>query len=151
MAEKIEFYSQSESPYGCFSNFAPYPVRLEGRTWPTSEHYFQAQKFAGTPREHEIRRARTPGQAARLGRDRRHRPRRDWERIKESVMYDVVLAKFEQHEAIRDILLATGDAEIIEHTANDDYWGDGGDGSGRNALGRILMRVRAELARRASS
>jgi predicted NAD-dependent protein-ADP-ribosyltransferase YbiA (DUF1768 family) len=42
-------------------------------------------------------------------------------------------------------LLATGDADLIEHTATDAYWGDGGDGSGRNMLGKILMEVRARL------
>ncbi|MEO5928954.1 MAG: NADAR domain-containing protein, partial [Candidatus Kapaibacterium sp.] len=42
-------------------------------------------------------------------------------------------------------LLDTGNAEIIEHTKRDTYWGDGGDGSGRNMLGLILMRVRDEL------
>jgi predicted NAD-dependent protein-ADP-ribosyltransferase YbiA (DUF1768 family) len=43
------------------------------------------------------------------------------------------------------LLLATGDARLVEHTENDAYWGDGGDGSGRNELGRILMAVRAAL------
>jgi N-glycosidase YbiA len=42
-------------------------------------------------------------------------------------------------------LLATGDADLIEHTENDDFWGDGGDGKGRNELGRILMAVREVL------
>jgi N-glycosidase YbiA len=41
--------------------------------------------------------------------------------------------------------LATGDAKIVEHTENDAYWGDGGDGSGQNKLGQILMEVREEL------
>ena len=45
----------------------------------------------------------------------------------------------------REILLPTGDAKIVEHTENDAYWGDGGDGSGENKLGLILMRVRVEL------
>ena len=39
------------------------------------------------------------------------------------------------------------DAEIIEHTSKDSYWGDGGDGSGRNMLGKTLMLVREELRR----
>jgi predicted NAD-dependent protein-ADP-ribosyltransferase YbiA (DUF1768 family) len=26
------------------------------------------------------------------------------------------------------------------------YWGDGGDGSGKNMLGRILMEVREQLS-----
>ncbi len=60
-------------------------------------------------------------------------------------MHEAVLTKFTQHADLREILLGTGDAVIVEHTANDSYWGDGGDGSGKNKLGQILMRVRDEL------
>jgi ribA/ribD-fused uncharacterized protein len=60
-------------------------------------------------------------------------------------MYEVVLAKFTQHADLREILLATGEVKIVEHTENDSYRGDGGDGSGKNMLGQILMRVREEL------
>jgi len=31
--------------YGELSNFAHYPITLKGKRRPTSEHYFQAQKF----------------------------------------------------------------------------------------------------------
>ena len=55
------------------------------------------------------------------------------------------MAKFTQHEELGELLLATGDAKIIEHTANDDYWGDGGDGKGKSILGQILMEVRTKL------
>ncbi|HKC73877.1 MAG TPA: NADAR family protein, partial [Chloroflexota bacterium] len=41
----IYFYSTREKPYGCFSNFSPHGFELDGVWWPTSEHYFQAQKF----------------------------------------------------------------------------------------------------------
>ena len=142
----VKFYS-SRGEYGCFSNFAPYPIRLKGRTWPTSEHYFQAQKFAGTEREELVRRAKRPHEAARLGRDRSARLRRNWERVKLSVMREAVRAKFTQHVELREKLLGTGGARIAEHTARDSFWGDGGDGSGRNWLGRILMEVREELRR----
>ena len=50
----IRFYSTTGA-HGCFSNFSRHPFELGGKRWPTSEHYFQAQKFAGTPREEEIR------------------------------------------------------------------------------------------------
>ncbi len=60
-------------------------------------------------------------------------------------MRDAVRAKFTQHAELGDILLATGDAKIIEHTTNDRYRADGGDGSGKNMLGQILMQLRAEL------
>jgi ribA/ribD-fused uncharacterized protein len=145
-AQEIRFYRTGEE-YGCFSNFYASPVTLGGRTWPTSEHYFQAQKFAGTPREEEIRRVKSPSVAARMGRSRQHPLRRDWEHVKDQVMRAAVLAKFSQHGDLRAILLGTGDAVLVEHTENDSYWGDGGDGSGKNRLGQILMSVREELRR----
>ncbi|MBK8696392.1 MAG: NADAR family protein [Deltaproteobacteria bacterium] len=142
--ETIHFYSV-QGDYGALSNFAPYPIVMKGRRWPTSEHYFQAQKFVGTPREDEVRRASTPAEAARMGRDRKHRPRRDWDSARDGVMHAAVVAKFTQHAELRSMLLATGDARLVEHTDSDDYWGDGGDGSGRNRLGEILMQVRDAL------
>lgn len=60
-------------------------------------------------------------------------------------MYEAIHAKFSQHKELKKILLDTGDSSIIEHTKNDAYWGDGGDGSGRNQLGKTLMKVREEL------
>ena len=144
--DAIRFYSAS-GDHGCFSNFSPHPIQLNGKTWPTSEHFFQAQKFAGTPDEEEVRHAKSPMVAARMGRSRNRPLRRDWESVKVSIMHEAVLAKFTQHADLRAVLLATGDMMIIEHTKNDGYWGDGGDGSGRNMLGQILMRVRDELRR----
>jgi N-glycosidase YbiA len=140
----IHFYS-TRGDYGCFSNFSRHPVYLKGKVWPTSEHYFQAQKFAGTAYEGTILRAASPMIAARLGRSRKVPLRPDWEAVKDAVMRDAVRAKFSQHDDLKAILLGTGDAVLVEHTANDSYWGDGGDGSGKNRLGQILMDVRAEL------
>ena len=144
MPDVIHFYRVSDE-YGCFSNFAPYPINLGGKSWPTSEHYFQAQKFLDDNIQKKIRQAKSPSVAARMGRDRSSPLRRDWERVKDDVMRQAVGAKFTQHDDLKKILLDTGDAILIEHTENDSYWGDGGDGSGRNMLGRILMQVRADL------
>jgi ribA/ribD-fused uncharacterized protein len=143
-APVIHFYSTT-GEYGCFSNFSRHSVFLKGKQWPTSEHYFQAQKFAGEPDEEEIRLANKPSLAAQMGRDRKRPLRRDWEGVKERVMLEALRAKFTQHDDLRAILLGTGDAVLVEHTANDSYWGDGGDGSGRNRLGALLIQVRAEL------
>jgi N-glycosidase YbiA len=142
----IHFYSTT-GEYGCFSNFSRHHITLKGKVWLTAEHYFQAQKFAGTEHEETIRRAKTPMIAAEMGRDRKKPLRRDWEKIKDSIMREAVLTKFSQHQDLREFLLSTGDSKLVEHTGNDRYWGDGGDGSGRNMLGRILMSVRDELRR----
>ena len=140
----IRFYGVGGS-YGAFSNFAPYELVIEGRRYPTSEHYFQAQKFAGSAYAETIRGAVTPATAARLGRSRRHKLRSDWEAVKREVMLVALRAKFSQHPALSTLLLETGDARLVEHTPRDRYWGDGGDGSGKNWLGRLLERVREEL------
>ena len=140
----IHFYHEAD-PYGAFSNSAPYPVELGGTTWPTSEHYFQAAKLVGTDHQAEILKARTPGLATRIGRDPARPIRADWEAVKDDIMLAVVRAKFSQHEDLRSLLLGTGNAELIEHTYKDSYWGDGGDGTGKNMLGKMLMQVRDEL------
>jgi ribA/ribD-fused uncharacterized protein len=140
----IKFY-RTKDTYGCFSNFARYPIELKNQTWPTSEHYFQAQKFAGTVYEEEIRFAHSPSIAAQMGRDRNKPLRPDWETVKDDVMREAVFAKFSQHPEIREILLNTGDSVLVEHTKNDRYWADGGDGSGKNMLGKILMETREKL------
>lgn len=140
----IYFYI-SQQTHGCFSNFSPYGVRLKGKWWPTVEHYFQAQKFAGTRHEEEIRHAKTPKQAAEMGRERGRPLRKDWEYVKDDIMREAVRQKFLTHEDIRAILLDTGDEVLIENAPNDYYWGCGANGSGQNRLGQILMEIRAEL------
>jgi ribA/ribD-fused uncharacterized protein len=143
--DPIEFYS-TKGEFGAFSNFAAYPLVLDGRTWPTSEHYFQAQKFVEGNHAEEIRQAKSPTVAARMGRSRQRPLRPDWESVKDAVMRKAVEAKFTQHESLRTLLLSTGDARLVEHTTKDSYWGDGGDGGGRNRLGEILMDVRDQLS-----
>lgn len=140
----IHFYSVSDE-FGEFSNFAGFPIQLDGQTWPTSEHYFQAQKFDDEDYRQKIRKTASPMIAARLGRSRKQKLRRDWEAVKIDVMRKAVEAKFTQHEELRTLLLSTEESKLVEHTENDDFWGDGGDGRGKNMLGRILMQLREKL------
>jgi hypothetical protein len=146
----IYFYSTREK-YGCFSNFSPHGFELDGVYWHTSEHYFQAQKFVGTPHADQIRQVKTPKDAARMGRDRKRPLRPDWEQVKDDIMRKAVLRKFETHKDIREVLFSTGDEQIVENSPIDYYWGCGKDGSGRNRLGEILMEVREILRNRDGS
>jgi ribA/ribD-fused uncharacterized protein len=142
----IRFYHVNE-PFGLFSNFSPHPITLDGKRWPTTEHYFQAQKFAGVDPAYveQIRKVKSPMIAARLGRSRKVRLRRDWESAKDNVMRKAVRAKFEQHEDAAALLLSTGDEHLIEDTTDDHYWGCGTKGTGRNMLGLILIETRTHL------
>lgn len=142
----IYFYSAHDQPYGCFSNFSPHGFSIAGIYYKTSEHYFQAQKFIHSPVDAEaVRLAKTPKQAAEIGRDRSRPLRRDWDAVKDDIMRAGVLEKFRSHPDIRAVLLSTGDEELLENAPNDYYWGCGADGAGHNRLGQILMTVRAQL------
>lgn len=88
----IKFYRPRES-YGCFSNFSRHPIELNGKIWPTTEHYFQAQKFSGTIYEEQVRLCKTPREAADMGRRRDLPLRNDWELVKDDIMRDAVYKK----------------------------------------------------------
>ena len=142
--KEIKFYKVHDD-YGFMSNFAPYPFSDGSKNWPTSEHYFQAQKFLIPEIQEKIRQIASPMDAALEGRNPQNPLRPDWEEVKDEVMLQALRMKFNQNPEIAKGLLATGDAILIEHTRNDAYWADGGDGSGKNKLGLLLMQVREEL------
>ncbi|XP_064399746.1 uncharacterized protein LOC135346153 isoform X3 [Halichondria panicea] len=143
----IYFYNRGE-PYYEFTNFFPGAAfSLDDSEWPTTEHYFQAQKFVGTPYVHKIRNAFGPRDAFELSRNpaiSRWR-RSDWEDVKKDVMRKALFAKFTSHPILKKMLLDTGKRELVERSPYDSYWGDGGDGTGENHLGIILMELRAKL------
>ncbi len=97
----IYFYS-TNGQHGPFSNFSAHPFRAGGVTWPTSEHYFHARKFDDKDYREQIRAARSPTIAGRLGRSRKIPIRSDWEEIKDDTMYRAVLAKFHAHSDPED-------------------------------------------------
>ena len=80
-----------------------------------------------------------------MGRERSRPLRQDWEQVKDEIMHRAVLKKFQTHEEIRQVLLSTGDEEIIENAPGDYYWGCGKNRTGQNKLGIILVQVREEL------
>lgn len=107
------------------------------------EREFQQSKCAD-PADKKRFMGLTPGQCKRLG--RKVKLRADWEDCKEFVMYQLVRTKFQDHAALRLMLLGTLDQEIVEgNDWGDTYWGVC-DGEGQNILGKILMIVRDELA-----
>ncbi len=131
--------------YGFLSNFSAHGFMLDDRYWPTVEHCFQAQKFMGTDHEERIRISRSPKEAKNLGQTREIRLRADWEEVKVAVMRRAVMARFKTHADLRDLLLMTGDDELVENVPSDYFWGCGALGGGQNMLGKILMDTRASL------
>jgi ribA/ribD-fused uncharacterized protein len=145
----IRFFSKSET-HREFSNFAPFPIDLDGLRWPTTEHYYQAQKFTDDELKTKIRKAEKPIIAKNLADKYRDQMRADWDAVKDEVMYRAVRRKFELHAELRELLRATGEEAIEEAAPTDYYWGVGREGTGQNKLGKIIARIRAELAAEAA-
>ncbi|EKM52566.1 uncharacterized protein PHACADRAFT_66300, partial [Phanerochaete carnosa HHB-10118-sp] len=142
----ILFYERGQ-PYYEFTNFAPYTVEFDGKVYPTSEHLFQAYKFLNTRPElaERIRSAPSPREALEEATRMRKLQRSDWFDVNIGVMEQLLEAKFTQHTTLRDLLLGTGEREIVEASPVDAFWGFGKDRQGRNELGKALMRLRDKL------
>jgi len=128
-----------EGKFRFLSNFSPSIVCFEDMEFPSVEHAYQAAKTLDMELRKKIRDAKTPNEAKKLGRRVKLRP--DWENIKLGIMRELVHQKFSIPE-LRQLLLDTGDAELIEGN----WWGDifygVCRGNGLNHLGRILMEIR---------
>lgn len=174
----IEFYNENDK-YGEFSNYygkgqnKKFKLEYKGKSWPTTEHLFQAFKFLG-PNSSEIdneyaeiiRQQTTPNKAKIIANQKRGggykwrtdlniiidkyknlgvKIRKNWDDIKFDIMLKILRLKFTQNPSLKKLLLGTGESILIEHTKRDKIWGDGGDGSGMNLLGKALMKIRDEL------
>lgn len=172
----VYFYDKTK-PYYEFSNFYEHaPFTVNGITWRTSEHFYQAMKYQHNEIfMHMIRNCDTPGKVFALANQRKSQfsskwkvnkniygdltvdqaideslklgfsIRPDWNEIKDSVMLYVVREKFKQNMSLRNILVSTGNAHLVEDSPRDSYWGVGKNRDGQNKLGLILMQVRSEL------
>lgn len=132
--------------YRFLSNFWDAPVTYDGLTYMNNEAAFQAQKCL-QPEEKEAFTELPPSKAKNLGRRVELRP--DWEEVKVGIMEEIVRAKFTQNDELKQKLLATKDMVLEEgNTWNDTFWGvSRRTGEGENHLGKILMKIRDEIAR----
>jgi len=145
--KRILFYDKHAPHYG-FTNFSKHPVVFEGKKYPTSEHLFQSLKFHGhKPYLAEHIRTCSDKPSVAFAEARRHQQdvRPDWHHVNIEKMDIALWHKFTQHPSLEAELLTTGDAELVEDSPIDAFWGVGHDGKGRNELGKALMRLRKQL------
>jgi len=129
--------------YRFLSNFWPTEIVFEGIVYPSVEHAYQAAKTLHTEQRLQIKYAKTPGEAKRRG--KKITIRDNWDFIKWNVMLTLVRLKFHNNAILKQALLDTGDAEMVEgNTWGDVFWGVC-NGKGENHLGKILMKVREEI------
>lgn len=146
---EVRFYRASEKPYGAFSNLFRREIEFEGEKFATSEHAYQA----GKARKPEVRKWLMDAPSPALLAMAAHGLyvwdiNSDWSKIKFDRMKRVLQAKFTQHEDLKQLLLSTDTARLVESATVDNsvnrLWGEV-NGVGKNKLGELLMEVRAEL------
>ena len=138
----IKFWRTTDK-YGPFSNFARFGLVVDDKHWPTTEHYYQAQKTEDPELQEQIRKASSARKAKQMAQNVPLRS--DWEDIKFAVMLGALRAKFSQSTSLKKFLLETNDEVIVEDSPYDYVWGCGADGSGQNLLGKALMEIREEF------
>lgn len=154
-AKEIGFYRASEKPYGAFSNLFKREIEFEGERFATSEHAYQAGKARKKAVRDWILSAPTPSLVAMAAHGLYTWDiKSDWSKMKVDRMRDVLRAKFTQHEDLRELLLSTGEARLVEVGRVDNIvnrtWGEV-NGKGKNLLGNLLMEIRTELQRQGSA
>lgn len=139
--DKIDKFDGTK--YRFLSNFYTCIVHYDGIIYPSSEHAYQAAKTTDFALREVIAKMDTPGKTKQAG--KRLTLREGWDTMKFNIMSEIVLIKFATNANLRQFLIETGDAELIEgNTWGDQYWGVC-NGIGENNLGKILMHVRKLL------
>jgi len=158
----IKFFRRGK--YFEFSNFYPIDVKIDGKIWQSTEHYYQAMKFKNKEYMEHIRNARTPYIAFCMGRQKYPQGKNykdvnviikkykkivkfdtKWDINKIKIMVHAVKEKFKQNKKLKKLLIGTGNRKLIENSPYDKYWGQNNKGIGKNMLGKILMKLRNKI------
>jgi len=140
--ERDIFFWTRHGPYAFLSNFYRAPITVDGKEYPTTEHFYQASKTLIIEEHEMVRNLATPKEAKFAGYHVALQP--NWDKIKFDVMLDALRAKFSQHPDLKEKLLSTGVVGLHEDSPWDKYWGFA-KGKGLDMLGKALMQIREEL------
>lgn len=143
----------------CLSQWWPSPFTVDGRVFPTAEHYMmwsKAMLFGDDSVALRVLEAGHPNKAKTLGRQVRGFDEDRWVAARYDIVVAGSVAKFGQNDDLRAYLLGTGDRVLVEASPLDRVWGIGLTADderarspdrweGLNLLGYALMDAREKL------
>ena len=127
------------------SSFSRHGFSLDEADWHTVEHYYQGMKFTDPEHRAAIRSKSSPAEARQLAEKHARAVRKDWKKIRQTIMTRGFYTKCLTHPEVAKALLMTDTRKIVENSMYDYYWGCGRDGRGHNTYGKVLMAVREKL------
>ena len=141
--KQVFFYEQE---FYVLSNFSAFQIYWKGILFPTSEHVYHWEKFISRPDIQDlILKAKSAHDAFKIAEACKNYRNKNWDDIKVRIMFNILVAKINQHEYVKRKLLQTGDRQLIEDSWRDDFWGWGPNKDGANNLGKLWMRIREEI------
>lgn len=146
---EIRFYRADEKPYGVFSNLYRSEIVVRGRTFRSVEDAYQSLKLRKAKVREWLLAAPSPGLAATTAHALTRYDRfPGWGKLRYAWMIECLRVKYTQNADCARVLLDTGASRLVECGQEDNAvnrrWGEV-DGVGENLLGRMLMKVRAEI------
>lgn len=144
-------FRKTREAYGIFSNMASgYPLTINELNVKSSEALYQAIKFSHIPEiQLKILIETNPFKAKMVSRENNNQCRQDWDNIKIKVMRFCLQTKLAQHyETFGKVLKESYPKAIVEYSRTDAFWGAMPKDNilvGVNALGRLLMELRADM------
>ncbi|UTF61051.1 NADAR family protein [Gilvimarinus sp. DA14] len=144
-APEQALYLSMENPDDGLSRVSPHPFELEGKHWPTVEHYYLAMRLIREEDQEKVRQATGVMAARKAAKGWFRKKRGDWKQVQTVVMTRAVYTKMRSYPPLTEKLLATGNETLVEDSQFDYFWGCGRDKRGDNHYGKVLMNVRAKL------
>lgn len=168
--EYLYFWGHQPSKDGkvtksCLSQWYESSFTVDGIVYQTAEHWMMAAKarlFGDEESLLQILDSSDPKAAKALGRKVKNFDGSLWDENARRVVTEGNIAKFSQNYHLREFLLGTGDALLVEASPYDRIWGIGlkaddersknpAKWQGQNLLGFALMDVREELSKQSGT
>ncbi len=157
--KKAVFFHLPGEPDGYLSNWYLSPFDLDGIHFTSCEQYIMYHKcalFHDVSSAEQVLRTDDPAEQQKIGRKASGYNAAVWEGMRQALAVRGLMAKFTQNEMLKEQLLDTGDAYLVECAGSDHIWAcgrrlddprrkDADSWDGKNILGFALMQVRQML------
>lgn len=133
-----------------FSGFSAHAIDYKGVRYPTLEHAYHCLRYDDAQIVEEIRATKSPEEAWRVSQTYKGKRLAKYAENdkKLELMEALMRAKLAQHADVRRALVESADRSIVKKIVSgppgDGFW-DIGEGEGDNHVGKIWMKLRAEL------
>ena len=153
------FFHKPEEPYGWLSNWYRSDFELDGINYSSVEQCIMYQKcvlFGDTESAHKVMETVYPDAQQAIARNATGYIDCVWRGYRQIIVEKALMAKFSQNRDLKQKLLDTGDAWLVECARTDKNWAcgislyddqrfDASNWLGMNILGFALMKVREDI------